>query len=116
MTFFDNLLNGAYSATITEMSVLVREVRVRIGVLVQPVTIRIYYDSRGADAYTFELSAFMKTASDRDIRTTPGTAPSESEALRRAVRMLTEDYEEAVRRGELPEDRWLVQADRVDQR
>ena len=50
----------------------------------------------------------MKTASDRDTRECACTAESENEAIRLAVRMLTQDYEEAVRRGEMPDDSWLV--------
>jgi len=109
MERLDELLSGVHSATVTEVSVLVREVRVRVGVLARPVTIRIYYDTKVEDPYRFELSAVMKTARDRDAREAPRSAPSEAEALRRAVRMLTRDYEDAVRRGELPDDTWLVE-------
>ncbi len=111
MALFDDLLSGIYSTTVTDIAVLVREVRVRIGVLSDAVTIRIYYDPRRVEPYTFETSAFVKTQADRGPRDIPRAAPSEGEALRRAVRMLTEDYEDAVRRGDLPEDGWLVQGD-----
>jgi hypothetical protein len=93
--------------------VLVREVRIRIGVLTKWVTIRVYYDHKRSEPYTFETSALMKPAKNRDARDELVAAASESEALRLAVRMLTEDYEEAVRRGQLPEDGWLVQTLRV---
>lgn len=108
---FDELLSGVHSQTITEASVLVREVRVRVGVLSKPVTIRIYYDSGAGERYRFELSARMKTARGQDPRDAPRTAPSENEALKRAVRMLTQDYEEAVRQGHMPDDTWLVDGD-----
>jgi hypothetical protein len=108
MAFFDDLLSGVYSASVAEVTVLVREVRVRIGVLPRPVTVRIYYDARRAEPYEFETDAVMKTADDRGAQDCARFAPSEGEALRRAVRMLTEAYDEAVRRGELPEDSWLV--------
>lgn len=111
MERFDDLLNGVHSATISDVSVLVREVRVRVGVLSKFVTIRIYHDERGAEPYHFELSAHMKTAAG-DVRNAPRDAPSENEALRRAVRMLTRDYDAAVRGGELPDDSWLVQGER----
>ena len=48
MQRLDDLLN-ALSPTITAAAVLVREVRVRVGVLPKPVRIRIYYD-RGNSA------------------------------------------------------------------
>ena len=41
MARFHDLLSGVHSATITDVAVLVREVRVRIGVLSRYVTIRI---------------------------------------------------------------------------
>jgi len=107
---FDELLNGVYSATITEVSVLVREVRVRVGVLSTPVTIRIYYQAKVSEPFTFEISAVMKTGSQDKSRDALGGAPTENEALRRAVRTLTQDYEDAVRRGEIPDDRWLVES------
>ena len=113
MNPFDDLLSGVYSATVTEAAVLVREVRVRIGVLSRPVTIRVYYDGRRSDSFIAETTEFMKTAgSDARKRDGGCSATSEIEALRRAVRMLTEDYEEAVRRGELPDDSWLVRSGR----
>ena len=108
MALFDDLLNGVYSASVAQVTVLVREVRVRIGVLARPVTVRIFYDAKRAEPYEFETDCFMKTADDRDAPDCPRFAPSEGEALRRAVRLLTESYEDAVRRGELPEDSWLV--------
>ncbi len=111
MDRFDELLNGIHSATVTEVSVLVREVRVRIGVLAKAVTIRIYYDSKSDERYRFELSAFMKTGRESGARDARRTAASEGEALRRAVRMLTQDYEDAVRQGHLPDDGWLVDGD-----
>ncbi|HEX8618700.1 MAG TPA: hypothetical protein VF911_14040 [Thermoanaerobaculia bacterium] len=111
MGVFDDLLAGVYSATVTEAEVLVREVRVRIGVLSQPVRIRIYYDGKRMEPYSFEMTEFVKTADGGHPRDTSRLAASEAEALRRAVRMLTEDYEAAVRGGELPDDSWLVQGD-----
>lgn len=104
----DELLSGVYSATIAEISVLVREARVRVGVLSEFVTVRIFYDARSAEPYRFELSAVMKTARERNARGSGQTAVSEGDALRQAVRLLTQDYEDAVRRGELPDDSWLV--------
>lgn len=112
MNPFDDLLNSVYSATVTEAAVLVREVRVRIGVLPRPVTILIYYDAKRSDPYVFEISDLMKTAGGGP-RDAPRSAASETEALRRAVRTLTEGYEDAVRRGELPDDSWLVHGDRL---
>lgn len=112
MERLDDLLSSAHSATVAEVSILVREVRVRVGVLSKAVTIRIYYDGKGEEPYRFELSALMKTAGGRDARDAPRCAPSESEALRRAVRILTQDYDNAVRQGELPDDSWLVDGDR----
>jgi hypothetical protein len=109
MTSYEDLLNGVRSATITDLSVLVREVRVKVGVLSKYVTIRIYQDADRADRFTFELSAAMKPAADRDARDDERSASSENEALRRAVRLLTQDYEDAVRRGEMPDDGWLVE-------
>ena len=104
----DELLSGVYSSTIAEVAVLVREVRVRVGVLSNFVTVRIYYDGRNAEPYRFELSAVMKTARDRRAPDGGQNARSEAEALRQAVRLLTQDYEDAVRNGELPDDSWLV--------
>jgi hypothetical protein len=109
MQAIDGLLNGIHSATVTDVSVLVREVRVRIGVLTKYVTIRIYDSGNGPDPYTFELSAVMRTAAARQPRQDHSPAATENEALRRAVRSLTQDYEEAVRRGEMPDDGWLVE-------
>ncbi len=107
MSSYDELLNGVRSATIIDLSILVREVRVKVGVLSKSVTIRIYQDTDG-ERYTFEMSAVMKTAADRQARDDERSASTENEALRRAVRTLTQDYEDAVRRGEMPDDRWLV--------
>jgi hypothetical protein len=111
MERFDDLLSSLHSPTVAEVSILVREVRVRIGVLSKPVTIRIYYDRNVEEPYRFELSARMKTAVQRDARDAPRRAGSEADALRRAVRMLTQDYEDAVRQGQLPDDSWLVDGD-----
>ena len=111
MSAFDELLRGIYSATVVEVSILVREVHVRVGVLPKPVTIRIYYTGRGNEPYWFATSARMKAAQDRGVREADRTAASEGDALRRAVRMLTQDYEDAVRRGELPDESWLVNGD-----
>lgn len=110
MNDMDDLLNGVYSPTITEVSVLVREVRVRVGVLSDYVTVRIYYDGRSAEPYQFELSAVMKTARERHSRPSGQKARTEGDALRQAVRLLTQDYEDAVRNGEMPDDSWLVPA------
>ena len=110
MERIDDLLSGIHSATVSEVSVLTREVRVRIGVLSKFVTIRIYQDSRSADPYRFELSSHMKTAVSPARDASRGAA-TENEALRRAVRLLTQDYEEAVRAGEMPDDTWLVEGD-----
>ena len=104
----DELLTGVYSPTIAEVQVLVREVRIRVGVLSNHVTVRIYYDGRSTEPYSFELSAVVKTARGRDLPQSGQTAPTEAEALRQAVRLLTQDYEDAVRHGELPNDDWLV--------
>jgi hypothetical protein len=108
MRELDELLSGVYSSTIAEVSVLVREARVRVGVLSSFVTVRIYYDGRSAEPYRFELSAVMKTAGHRTMDGTEQKARTEADALRRAVRLLTQDYEDAVRRGEMPDDDWLV--------
>ena len=108
---FDDLLSGVYSSTVTEASVLVREVRVKIGVLPTAVAIRIYYDGRRAEPYLFETSKRMKPSAVSERDRGACAAASEQEALRRAVRMLTEDYEEAVRRGQLPDESWLVASD-----
>jgi hypothetical protein len=110
MNPFDELLNGVRSATVTNVAVLVREVRVKVGVLSKAVTIRIYHDPEKLEPFTFEISAVMRTAIDRDACGGERSAHSENEALRRAVRMLTQDYEDAVRRGEMPDDAWLVEA------
>jgi hypothetical protein len=111
MDRLDDLLSALHSATITGISVLVREVRVRVGVLSKPVRIRVYYDDHREEPYHFELSALMQPGAGRSARETSRRAPTEAEALRRAVRMLTQDYEDAVRRGELPDDGWLVEGD-----
>ena len=109
MARFNDLLSGIYSTTITDVAVLVREVRVRIGVLSKYVTIRIYDDGKEPASFTFELSASMKTGSDQASPVDRNGAPTENEALRRAIRILTQDYDDAVRRGEMPDDRWLVE-------
>ncbi|HYH09375.1 MAG TPA: hypothetical protein VEK11_20175 [Thermoanaerobaculia bacterium] len=108
MKDMDELLAGVYSATIAEIAVLVREVRVRIGILPTPVTVRIYYDAREAEPYSFELSAVMRTAPAREAHAREPLARTEGDALRQAVRMLTQDYEDAVRQGQMPDDGWLV--------
>ena len=106
----EDLANGVYSPTVAEVWILVREVRVRIGILTKPVTVRIYYDGRSAEPYRFELSAVMKTADGRTPRECDQCAASEADALRQAVRLLTQDYEDAVRHGRMPDDSWLVDA------
>lgn len=106
----DDILSSIRSATTSEIAVLVREVRVRIGVLSKSVTIRIFENDRSCDPFTFETSAVMKTSAAGEARVDHCGAPSESEALRRAIRSLTQDYEDAVRRGEMPDDRWLVES------
>jgi hypothetical protein len=111
VTAIDELLNGVYSPTVTDVSVLVREVHVRVGVLLKPVVIRVFYDGRAGEPYRFVLSARMKTTPDGDRRPLPRSAASEAEALRRAVRMLMQDYEDAVRQGLMPDDCWLVEDD-----
>ena len=110
MTHYDELLNGVRSATVFDVAILVRELRVKVGVLSKPVTVRIYQNADDPDLFTFDTSAVMKTAKDREACDADHTAGSENEALRRAVRMLTQDYEDAVRRGEMPDDAWLVAA------
>ena len=110
MNHLDEFLNGVRSTTITDVSVLVHEVRVKVGVLSRYVTIRIYYDAANAEPYSFEISAVMKPAHDRAASDHGRSAGTANEALRRAVRMLTQDYEDAVRRGEMPDDAWLVEA------
>lgn len=110
---FEDLLNGIHSTTIVDAAVLVREVRLCVGVLSTPVTVRIWYEARQEESYRFELSALMKTARERDPREAPRRAPTEAEALRRAVRMLTQDYEDAIRQGHMPDDSWLVDGDRL---
>lgn len=102
----EDLLSGIRSATITDVEVLVRELRVKVGVLSKYVTIRIY---RTAQSFTFATSFVMKTALDRDARDQKCIADSENDALRLAIRMLTQDYEDAVRRGEMPDDAWLIE-------
>lgn len=104
----DELMSSAHSPTIAEVSVLVREVRVRVGVLSNFVTVRIYYDGCSDDPYGFELSAVMKTSRDRRACPAGQRARTEADALRQAVRLLTQDYEDAVRQGEMPDDDWLV--------
>lgn len=108
MEQIDDVLSGIHSATVTDVAVLVREVRVRIGVLSKHVTIRIYQDERPSEPFTFEISALMRTMREGEPRDDRRRATTENEALRRAIRMLTQDYEDAVRRGEMPDDRWLV--------
>jgi hypothetical protein len=108
MKDIDELLSGVYSSTIAEVAVLVREARVRVGVLSNFVTVRIFYDGRSAEPFHFELSAVMKTASGGLGHAAGQRALTESDALRHAVRMLTQDYEDAVRSGEMPDDTWLV--------
>jgi len=110
MERFEELLNGVHSATVTEISVLVREVRIRVGVLTSPVTIRIYYQAKSSEPFTYEISAIVKTGSEGKPQDARRSAPTENEALRRAVRTLTQNYEDAVRRGEIPDDRWLVES------
>lgn len=112
MNSFDDLLNGVYSSTCSEVSVLAREVRVQIGVLTKTVIIRIYYNPKRAEPYSFEMSQVMKTPG-REVREASRTATTENEALRRALRLLSEDYEDAVRRGQLPDETWLVPAEPV---
>lgn len=102
------LLSAVYSTTVSEVSLLVREVRVRIGILPKRVTIRIYYDGKSSEPYRFELSAEMKTEEPDPNRNAGRNASTEVEALRLAVRCLTQGYEDAVRRGEIPDDSWLV--------
>jgi len=104
----DELLSGVYSSTIAEVAVLVREARIRVGVLSNFVTVRIYYDGRSSEPFRFELSAVMKTASGVRDREARQRALTEQDALRHAVRMRTRDYEDAVRNGEMPDDTWLV--------
>lgn len=70
---------------------------------------RIYPHPEKAEPFTFDISSVMKTAIDRDACDGERSASSENEALRRAVRMLTQDYEDAIRRGEMPDDAWLVE-------
>jgi hypothetical protein len=111
MKELDDYLSGVHSPTIAEISVLVREVRVSVGVLTTPVTIRIFYDGRNDVPYRYELSAAMQTAPDA-ARRYNGRAPTEADALRMAIRMLTSGYEEAVRQGKMPDDSWLVAAGR----
>lgn len=108
MSRFNDLLNGIHSATITDVAVLVREVRVRVGVLSEYVTIRIFDDGSDPVSFSFELSALVKTGTEEGSQADWGGAPTENEALRRAVRILTQDYDGAVRRGEIPDDQWLV--------
>lgn len=111
MKEFDDLLSGVYSATTTEVRVLVRELSVRIGILARPVSILIWYDGRSAEPYEFENSATMRTPLHESIRSS-GLAASEGDAIRDAVRLLTQDYEDAVRNGHMPDDDWLVRVAR----
>lgn len=111
MRAFDDLLSGVYSTTVTDAAVLIREVRVRIGVLTRPVTVRIYYHGRRAEPFSFEVSELLRTMHTPHPLDVTRFAPNEAEALRRAVRMLTAGYEDAVRRGEIPDDSWLVAGD-----
>ena len=108
MKELDDLLSNIYSSTIAEVEVLVREARIRVGVLSNFVTIRIYCDGRSAKPYRFELSAVMKTATGEQTGEREQRAVTESDALRQAVRTLTQDYEDAVRNGDMPDDSWLV--------
>ncbi len=108
-TRFNDLLSGIRSKSVTDVAVLVREVRVRIGVLSKYVIVRIYDNGDEIEPYTFEISASMRTQTDRTSRYDRRTSATENEALRRAVRILTQDYEDAVRRGEMPDDQWLVE-------
>lgn len=112
METIEELLSGVHSSTVTDVSVLVHEVRVRVGVLATYVTIRVYRDVKGAEPYHFELSAHMKTGASA-ARDTNRRAGSANEAIRSAVRLLTRDYEEAVRSGEMPDEKWLVQGEPV---
>jgi len=109
MAQINDLLNGVHSSTVTDIAVLVHEVRVRIGVLSRYVTIRIYDNGDSFDPFTFEISALMKPRTDQTSRDDRSSFATENEALRRAIRLLTQDYEEAIRRGEMPDDRWLVE-------
>lgn len=111
MNDLDELLSGVYSATTSEIRILVRQLEVRIGILTRPVSITVWYDARSAEPYEFELSATMN-ALLHAARPSRGTATSEAEAIRYAVRMLTQDYEDAVRQGKMPDDNWLVPASR----
>jgi hypothetical protein len=112
MDRYDDLLNGL-SPTITEAAVLVREVQVRVGVLPKRVAVRIYYDGKGQEPYRFELSATMSPDLARDCGDdAPCRAVSEADALRRAVRMLTQNYEAAIRQGRMPDDEWLIDSGR----
>ncbi|HVG23974.1 MAG TPA: hypothetical protein VND45_07455 [Thermoanaerobaculia bacterium] len=110
MKDLDELLSGAYSPSIAEISVLVREVHVRVGVLATPVIIRVLYDGKSSESYRFQLSAGMKTSPDGETRRTNGRARTEADALRQAIRLLTQDYDDAVRQGKMPHDSWLVAA------
>lgn len=109
MSQFEELLSGVRSSTVTDISILVRELRVKVGVLSKFVTIRIYQHPDRAEPYTFEISSVMKPSDERDAREGTRASITENEALRRAMRMLTQDYEEAVRRGEMPDEAWLVE-------
>ena len=117
MPSFDELLNGVYSPSVSDVAVLVREVQVHIGLLAKAVTIRIFYDTKlDVDPYRFELSARMKCARDGSVIEAGRTASSENEALRRAIRMLTQHYDDAVREGHMPDESWLVDGDRAGSR
>lgn len=114
MPSFDELLAGVYSPSVSDISVLVREVQVHIGLLAKVVTIRIFYDTKmDVHPYRFELSARMKCARDGSVIEAGRTAASENDALRRAIRMLTQHYDDAVREGHMPDESWLVDGDRA---
>ena len=112
MPTIDELLHGIYSPTVVDVSVLVREVEVRIGVLPKPVTVRIYYNDRTDEPFRFTFSAHMRDGRSGDVLNEQRTAVSEVDALRRAVRMLSHDYDNAVRQGHMPDDGWFVEGDR----
>lgn len=112
MPAFDEILSAVVSTTISEAAVLVREIRVQVGVLRTPVSIRVYCDPKEEPCYFFELSRYMNPEPAEPARKiTQRRAQTEVEALRLAARMLTEDYEAAIRTGKLPEDSWLVPGD-----
>lgn len=101
MNEFDELLSGVYSATTLSIRVHVRQLRLRIGVLTQPVSIDVWYEGRSAEPFQFELAAEMNPALER--RRTTGSAITETDAIRQAVRLLTQNYEDAVRQGKMPD-------------